>query len=264
MRTALAPADPEAQPGEVMWRVLAEGFEVSDLPVLSDGREVDRVLLTRFDPARFRLEARNLPSGSRRLQEWMAEPGVLAAVNGSYYGSDGTPDTPLVSNGRLLGPPTYAARHGAFMGTGGKAEVRDLAALDWQSELSGAENAMVSYPLLLAADGSHRVRADRRWLANRTFVAQDGAGRIVLGTTTDAFFSLERLAVFLKTAPLDLKVALNLDGGPVACQGVRLGDYSRDFCGRWETSVRDGQLSLLTWPWGERWGLPIALVVRRR
>ena len=101
----------------------------------------------------------------------------------------------------------------------------------------------MSYPLLLAADGSARVSADRRWLANRSFIGEDSAGRIVLGTTRDAFFSLESLARFLRAAPLDLRMALNLDGGPVACQYVALGSVRRSACGQWETSVRDGVVS---------------------
>jgi hypothetical protein len=90
-------------------------------------------------------------------------------------------------------------------------------------------------------------------------------GRIVLGTTRDAFFSLERFAAFLKEAPLGLRLALNLDGGPVACQGVWIGDFHRDFCGRWETSVHDGQLKLLAPLIGtRRWGLPVILAASRR
>ena len=120
---------------------------------------------------------------------------------------------------------------------------------------------MVSYPLLLAPDGSHRVKADRRWLANRSFVAQDKAGLIVIGTTKDAFFSLEALARFLKAAPLDLSIALNLDGGPVACQEIQLKGYERAHCGWWETNVQDGDIKLLRWTLsGRRWVLPIALV----
>jgi len=51
----------------------------------------------------------------------------------------------------------------------------------------------------------------------------------VIGTTRDAFFSLDRLADFLATAPLDLERALNLDGGPIACQSIRVGRYHHKF-----------------------------------
>ena len=107
----------------------------------------------------------------------------------------------------------------------------DLVHSKWQDALRGAENAMVSYPLLIAGDGSKRVSGDSKWLANRSFVAVDHQGNIILGTTKEAFFCLDRLADFLRAAPLDLAMAPNLDGGPVACRGIRLGGYVRNFCG---------------------------------
>jgi hypothetical protein len=120
---------------------------------------------------------------------------------------------------------------------------------------------MVSYPMLIGDDGQPRVKADERWIANRSFVAEDRDGRIVFGTTAGAFFSLNRFAAFLHAAPLDLKLALNLDGGPVACQGIALAGYVRDFCGFGETAVRDGALErLASVVPGRRWGLPIVLV----
>jgi hypothetical protein len=128
-----------------------------------------------------------------------------------------------------------------------------------------AEHALVSYPLLVAADGSNRVKADDRWLANRSFVGVDASGNVVVGTTTDAFFSLNRLATFLRAAPLGLVKALNLDGGPVACQAIRFGDFRRAFCGKWELAARNGDLKLLTWGFGARpWALPNVLAVLPR
>jgi hypothetical protein len=103
---------------------------------------------------------------------------------------------------------------------------------------------MVSYPLLVGS-GASRVKADRRWLANRTFIGNDSKGRIILGTTKEAFFSLDRLTSFLRAAPLDLTLALNLDGGSVACQSVSVAGFTRDFCGDWETKYEQGQIQLL-------------------
>jgi hypothetical protein len=262
MRLALRDPAPGAHAGPLAWREAAPGFEVAELPVIAAGQAVDRILLARIDPARFRFEVRNDPSGSRELGGWMAELQAALVVNGSYYARDGTPDTPLKSNGVLLGPTNYTATHGAFVSSPAHTGIRDLAGTTWQAALAGALNAMVSYPLLLAEDGSNRVTADRRWLANRSFVAEDGAGRIVIGTTADAFFSLDRLAAFLREAPLDLKLALNLDGGPPACQGVAVGSERRDVCGSYETAVRDGELKLLRPLLGSRrWALPIVLAV---
>jgi hypothetical protein len=47
--------------------------------------------------------------------------------------------------------------------------------------------AWFSYPLLVGP-GPSRVQPGRRWLANRTFIANDTSGRIILGTTKEVIF----------------------------------------------------------------------------
>ena len=107
---------------------------------------------------------------------------------------------------------------------------------------------MVSYPLLLAEDGTSRAPKGTGWLANRSFLGEDRQGRMIVGTTVGGYFSLARLAAFLKIAPLDLKLALNLDGGPVACQGISLAGFERRQCGKWEIQVADGRARMIpTW-----------------
>jgi hypothetical protein len=261
MRLALHQAG-SGEAGRFEWQRIDQGFDVGELPVIAANMEVDRILLARIDPARFRFVVRNAPAGDKDLGRWLTDLKALLVINGSFYAQRGTPETPLVSAGALLGPRNYDAKHGAFVASTAFVGLRDLASADWRAALQGADDAIVSYPLLLASDGSSRAAGDGRWLANRSFVGQDRAGRIVLGTTTDAFFSLNRLAAFLRTAPLDLTQALNLDGGPLACQGITLNGYRRDFCGQWELAARDGELKLLRWTFGTRpWALPIVLAV---
>jgi hypothetical protein len=246
----------------VRWRQVAAGFEVAELPVRVGGRPVDALLLSRIDPARYRFRVLNRPAGDRDVGAWMAATGASLVVNGSYYAHDGTPDTPVVSDGRRLGPASYQATHGAFVVGSDGTRLVDLAGLDWRRVTGGASQAMVSYPMLMGADGHARTGGeDERWLANRSFLGQDGAGRIIVGTTRDAYFSLPSLAGFLPRAGLGLRLALNLDGGPVACQKVSAGGYRRDFCGRYELAVHGGRLQLLrSLVDFRRWALPMALV----
>jgi len=136
----------------------------------------------------------------------------------------------------------------------------DLAGKDWAKAFGDARQATVSYPMLIGDDGASRAKGDDRWLANRSFVAVDGSGRIVFGTTRDAYLSLNRLGPFLAGSPLGLKVALNLDGGPLACQAIDAPGMRRDFCGTYEMSTREDQLSLLRPRFeGGRWGLAMAI-----
>jgi hypothetical protein len=264
MRLALRADIPPASAGAFTWTEPEPGFEVAEMPVIAEGHEVDRILLNRIDPKRFRFVVRNVVG--RDVDEWeRALPDDLLIVNGSYFGLKGEPDTPIVSDGVAKGRKDYDAKAGAFVDSAGGARLVDLAGGDWTAALGGARDAMVSYPMLIGADGRPRVGAESRWLSNRTFLAQDGAGRILVGTTKEAFFSLARLGPFLKDAPLDLKLALNLDGGPIACQSVRLKGFTRKFYARWESQYRDGQALLLGTLFGSaHWAMPMVVTVERR
>src|SRR5580658_3826742 len=54
------------------------------------------------------------------------------------------------------------------------------------------------------------------------------------------------LSFLLIDSPLNLTMALNLDGGPVACQGISLNGYERKTYGRFELEVQNNQAQLIT------------------
>jgi hypothetical protein len=247
------------------WREVEPGFEVAELPARVGRAEVDRIFLARIDPARFRFAVRNDPRRRKSLDVWMRDLDAVLVVTGSYFAGDGGFATPVVVDGALQGPRQYRATHGAFLSSPGQTEIRDLANSDWRTVLRGAQTAMVSFPLLVAPDGASRAPTGTGWLANRTFLGEDRHGRIIVGTTRGAYFPLDRLSDFLKRSPLDLKTALNLDGGPVACQGVSLGGFRRSVYGRWELKIDENgrPLLLATQPW-RREPMPIVLAVFRR
>jgi hypothetical protein len=220
---------PSPSPGKLEWQTIRNGFEAGEIAVIVDGGEVDRIFLARIAPAKFRFEVLHEASGERNLDAWMTRLGAALVINGSYYAPSQTPDTPILSAGTRLGPETYDARAGAFVASAAFVGIKDLAQQSWQDVFKDARDAMVSYPLLMAEDGASRVVVSERF-ANRSFVGQDRDGNIILGTTARGFFSLYRLAAFLPQAPFGLKLALNLDGGPLACQGISLDGFGRRVC----------------------------------
>src|SRR6185437_12516469 len=179
MRLALRDRSVRATAGAFAWRTLEPGFEVAELPVIAEGAEVDTISLARVAPDRFRFIVRNQPAATRTADDWMQALGAVLVVNGSYFSRHGTPDTPTVSAGTRLGPHHYVANHGAFVATPNAARVHDLVGIDWHIALQGADDAMVSFPLLVGTNAADRIHADWRWLANRNFVGQDSAGRII-------------------------------------------------------------------------------------
>lgn len=263
---AVAGNDEDLQPlraGRFAWSSPAAGFDVSEIPVLEQGREVERIHVARIDPGRFTFEVHTSHDGGRDLASWMQVTGAVLVVNGSYFDRQGFPSTPIVSRGRAMGPTAYGTKHGAFVVTPSGPSVVDLGRTRWQSAFRGASEAMVSFPMLIGADGKSRAQSSNPLLvANRTFIGQDGAGRIIIGTTANSYFSLGVFADFLADTGLDLKRALNLDGGPPACQAIALGTFRRSVCSNSETSSDVGQLNVLRQLFGQRpWGLPIVLAV---
>ncbi len=237
VRLALHRPAPADRPGPMNWRSIAPGFEVGELPVLVGGEEAERIFLARIDPTRFRFELKNDRTNRTNLDRWMAATHAALIVNASYFARDATPATPAIIAGNPAGPNDYRAAHGAFVSSNDRTQIVDLAGEDWQAAFRGARTAFVSYPLLIAEDGQTRTAADAGWLANRSFIAEDQDGFIVIGTTKSGFFTLPRLADFLRRSSLNLRTALNLDGGPVACQGIALGGYRRMSYGHWEVQI---------------------------
>ncbi len=258
--------DDDLQPlraGRYTWFTPAAGFDVTEIPVIEQGREVERIHVARIDPARFSFEVHTSHDGGRDLASWMQVTGAVLIVNGSYFDRQGFPATPIVTRGRAMGPVAYGTKHGAFVVTASGPSVVDLGRTRWQNAFRGASEAMVSFPMLIGADGKSRAqRSNPLLIANRSFIGQDSAGRIVIGTTSASYFSLGIFADFLADSGLDLVRALNLDGGPPACQAITLGTFRRSVCSNSETSSDVGQLNVLRQLFGQRpWGLPIVLAV---
>ena len=247
---------------KMSWQSLLPGFETAILLVNADDDVLEKIHLLRVDPARFKFSVHVDPPAYRDADEWIDELAALAVINGSYYTSSGYPATPVKSMNGIFGPADYIATHGAFATGAQGARIVDLAGIAWPALFESSEQVMLSYPLLFDASGKSRVHAREDWYANRSFIAMDRSGQMVLGCTERAFFSLPSLGKFLQTAPLDLELALNLDGGPVASLAIRAAGHSTTVYGKWEFQKQaDKLISLEAGRRSKKWSLPIVLAV---
>ena len=95
---------------------------------------------------------------------------------------------------------------------------------------------MQSFPLLLDYKGNIRVRdSDKR--SNRTVIATDRNGNILVFNTSNRFFTLKELAQFLKNSKFDIDSALNLDGGTEAQLLIKTKDFEFFSPPSWENSL---------------------------
>ena len=93
-----------------------------------------------------------------------------------------------------------------------------------------------SFPLLLDYKGNIRVR-DSEKTANRTVIATDRVGNILIFNTSNRYFTLRELAQFLKASSFDIDSALNLDGGTEAQLLIKTKDFEFFSPPSWEHSI---------------------------
>jgi hypothetical protein len=256
----------------IRWEEAQEGLEFALVPVYFLGRYADRLALVRADPERFRTGVFFSPE-AKSIADWQKELGAAVVINSSFYQNDPVaPTTPILSGGKALGPENYRSSHGAFLAEPKKPGLRRFLLRDFNREKaalsdSGYTEAVVSYPMLIDGDGNVRAAPNPRWRADRSFIAVDKKGRIVLGNTEGGFFSLNRLGRFLQAAKsLDLERALNLDGGPPACLCLKSKNLEYLALGRYESNDSAGR-EIFFWGAVEVvWPLPgvIALFPRER
>jgi N-acetylmuramoyl-L-alanine amidase len=254
----------------VRFQAALPGLEVALVPVYFRGDFVDRFVLVRADPARFRL-AVHFDRAKKDIAAWRKHLGAPVVINGSFYGKDPVaPTTPVLADGKRLGPRAYRSTHGAFFAEPADDKQDRFAIRDYDDEpvaltTSGYRHAAVSYPMLIDANGANRAAPNPRWRADRSFIGEDRQGRIVLGTTEGGFFSLHRLGRFLKVFPgLGLIHALNLDGGPPACMALQAGEFTYVARGKY---VSNDTLGLEIFFGGARdvvWPLPLVIALTPR
>lgn len=248
----------------LQWQAVDAGMEVAEMEIKADGTVVDNMVLVRLDPRQYAFHVQWDGEKPRTAEQWQHDLGVALVVNGSYFGSHFEPLTPLRHKGIAYGPSHYTSSHGAFVANGTTVDIIDLQGRDVSQALGQYPEAMVSYPLLVDPQGVNRATESHDWLASRNFVAIDHDGRVILGSTKTGFFTIKRLGDFLKSSPLDIRVALNLDGGPLVSQVIQTQTYSRRFHGKAEIS--DGADTIRArWhdTFASQWPLPIVLTAQR-
>ncbi len=250
----------------IHWQDRGSGVATTEIPIVIEGEQVDQIYLTRFDPKYIEFAVHIDRAAYRDIDEWRDSLAALAVINGSYYGIDGLPSTPVRSFGQNFGPNSYQANHGAFITDRNSAAILDLNGLAWRDEIGGYPHAMVSFPLLVAHGKSGRVAGNDKWTANRSFIAIDSQRMILWGTTAAGFFSLRRLSTFLVQLPLSIDFALNLDGGPIAGQAIQMEGYRRSIYGTSEiaTDAAGNVRILRPGNKGKKWPLPIVLAAFKK
>ena len=226
--------------GGVHWRVLRSGVEFATVrgePYCRRGSSAIAAL--RVDPSRVPVRVRHFTREPERrpldILEWQRRTGALAVVNAGQYYADYSYMGLLASDGKVVSRiphPTFkAALVAGPRAGGGGARVVDLTAERLDPDSLGWSEVAQSF-MLFDRDGTVRVRRSDQ-VANRTAVAEDHEGRLVV-LTSEGGYTLWEFARLLQRLPLGLSQAMAMDGGLEAELVVSAGRFRYASFGQWE------------------------------
>lgn len=207
-------AVPTALPDDSGWEAVAPGVERRGLAVRdAAGRALDRMLVVRHDPAAVRFDVGYAPGAPRDLAAWQAATGALLVVNGGFF-TDAYHATGLVVSAGATHGHSYDAFAGMFAVTESGPEVRWLGARPYDPA-EPLVAALQAFPMLVLPGGTAGVAPGDAGsdASRRTWIGQDGEGRVLVGVAPAGGLTLADLSAWLAGADLGLDRALNLDGG---------------------------------------------------
>jgi uncharacterized protein YigE (DUF2233 family) len=213
------------------WRSLGPGLNFTEIQVYRNNASVETLAVVKVDPANFAF--RVMHHAPQSITAWQQELGAPVVFNASYYCRNHLPCGLILSNGKAIGPRHNSQMRGMFVAEPKglspdipRATILDLTINPINIHTLPWTQGVQSYPLLLDYKGNIRVRTSHK-TAQRTVIAIDRNGYILIFNTNEAYFTLHDFAHFLKASGLEIDSALNLDGGTEAQLYIKTQDFEK-------------------------------------
>jgi exopolysaccharide biosynthesis protein len=195
-----------------VWQQTQPGVELRREEWKSANGSTDIVTITRFDPKKVQISIGYQPSDPLTLKTWMKQTNALAVINGGFFNAQKQATALLVSNGQAYGE-SYEDCCGMFsVDPQGQVAIQSLADQPYNPNTQQLQQAVECRPMLI--ENGKRTQFEETAAASpRTVIAMDTQGRLLFIVSPSAAFSLDEMADLLQQSDLQLKTALNLDGG---------------------------------------------------
>ncbi|MGO9621452.1 MAG: phosphodiester glycosidase family protein [Desulfobaccales bacterium] len=226
------------------WRTLGRGLSFTRVEVIREGedREVVAALaVVKIDPASnaFRV----FHHAPQSISTWQQELQAPIVFNASYYGPGYQPVGLIIADGQATGPTNNRQMRGMFVAEPKgispdlpRATILDLLATPLNLKNLPWTQGVQSFPLLLDYKGNIRVRNSDK-TSNRTVIATDRVGNILVFNTSNSYFTLREMAQFLKASKFEIDSAMNLDGGSEAQLLIKTKDFEYFSPPAWENPI---------------------------
>lgn len=222
------------------WKTISKGVDFSRTGVRRNKELIDVLAILRIDPRYNKIRVFSSYEAGRTvaktIEEWQKQTNAIAITNSAQYMADPyyMPCALIISDGKQKGPKSNSSVRGMLVAEPVKENLPKADLLDFEfdrylpgSYLQGVQH----WPILLDRHGKIKVKKTG-WQANRTIVAKDFNGSILLITTEGSFFTLYNLGLFLKESNarrdrgLRVHTAMNLDGGTEANMAIKTKELS--------------------------------------
>jgi uncharacterized protein YigE (DUF2233 family) len=234
------------------WRLLNQGLAFTEVQVYYHQNLVETLAVVKIDPAlnTFRVFHHKRQS----LTTWQEEINAPVVFNASYFDAQGQPVGLILVDGQPLGPLHNRRMRGMFVAEPRgispdlpRATILDLKGVTIDPKKFPWKQGVQSFPLLLDYKGQVRVKESGK-KSYRTVIAADRNGNILVFNSAGDFFTLHKMAQFLKASAFDIDSALNLDGGSEAQLYIKTDDFEYYSPPSWQSrlgNILDHQRFLL-------------------
>ncbi len=235
-----------AAPAGSSWKTLARGLEMRVMDGGTLCRKGSRdIVVLRARPRSWRLDLflESEGEGEREpkdIDEWQKNTGASVIINAGQFYPDRSPMGLFIKQGHNLGTRMVKSWKGILAAEPSGVRAPRAVILDLEHDPFNAATtpyrvALQSF-MLLDREGKKRVRRSE-WHANRTVVATDRSGRLLI-VRTEGAYTLWELAEWLANSPLGVTQAMSLDGGFESQMCVRAGRVDYLSFGRWSVDNR--------------------------
>jgi hypothetical protein len=255
--TAPPPHDPSSP-----WASLEPGLDLASVPGPAPAPGDGRIWVLRIDPARFDLRLVNASAGDSRprtVRAWALGAGAVAGINAGMFQRDGLTSVGLMRTRAHENNPRRATRFKAVLAfdpvSAGMQPVRIIDAACSELELLAPQYGTLIQSIRMVSCDRENVWAPDARRSSIAAVGIDGSGRALFIHARSAW-SVHDVIEALLAAPVDLRRAMYLEGGPEAQLFARGGGREVERLGAFEGGGDQGA-SLA-------WEIPNALIAVRR
>ena len=230
----------------IEWRELRKGLYFTQVDLLRGTNIEDIVGVLKIDPENYSFRVFFDPTG-KNIDDWQDETKAPIIFNSSYFEPDYSPTGLIIAKDKKIGPSSKKKMAGMFLANSKNpyipnADVIDLEETDVNLQRLEYSDGVQSFPLLVDFNGKIKVNPSE-YRADRTVIANDKNGDILLFSTEGRGVTLYDMALFLRDSSFSIKRALNLDGGLATALKINIGGVSYSNYGGDEIHPKYGDIS---------------------